>query len=123
METTLIYLIAKNCQWLKTVNEPYKLMAESRIKRLESLLPSGSGIDSGCKILSSDSGKDKVKISFSFHHLNDGGFYDGWTDHILTVNPTLTGIELNISGKNKNDIKDYLYQVFEECLNEITEEL
>jgi len=114
---TLVYLIAKNCQWLKTVNDAYLSQCESRIDKLESLLPSGSGIDSGCKIDREKSGLKKVVINTSFHHLNDDGNYTGWTNHQIIITPNLSEYpDLKITGVNKNDIKDYLSDVFNDCL-------
>ena len=49
--------------------------------------------------------------------MNENGFYDGWTDHTLTVRPSLVhGIELEISGRNRNDIKEYLHETFHSAL-------
>ena len=42
--------------------------------------------------------------------MNDDGYYDGWTDHILTVTPNLGGYpDMKISGRDRNNIKEYLY--------------
>ena len=87
--------------------------ATSRLSELDDELPSGSGIDSGCKIDLDSSTSEKIVITFGFHHMNDGGFYDGWTEHKLTVKPSfLFGIDLKISGRDRNQIKDYLYDLF-----------
>lgn len=46
--------------------------------------------------------------------MNDGGFYDGWTEHTVTVTPALHGdFHLRISGRNRNDIKEMMYQDFD----------
>lgn len=116
---TLINQIAKLCNWHKTVNDNFIDECETRIEKLQNLLPSGSGIDAGCKIDVEKSGYDKVVISFSFHHMNENGYYMGWTDHKLIVRPSFQGIELRITGPDKNGIKDYLYQTFDYSLNEL----
>lgn len=115
---TLIYHIAKNCDWLKSVNEAYRDQCEDNLDKLEQMLPSGSGIDAGTKIDREKSGKDKVIINFEYHHLNGDGYYDGWTQHKLIVKPTFMGIEMNIQGRDRNDTKDYLYDLFDTVLNE-----
>jgi hypothetical protein len=85
--------------------------------------PSGSGIDSGTKFyLDANSVfdvRDKLiphatlKFSMSFHHMDEWGGYDGWTNHVITVHPDLAmGYRLTISGRNRNQIKDYLYEVY-----------
>jgi len=55
--------------------------------------------------------------------MNEHGFYDGWTEHRITVKPSLAfGFELTISGRDRNEIKDYLSDVFYLWLREETEE-
>ena len=81
-------------------------------------LPSGSGIDSGTSIDLDKSTGEKIILSFSFHHMDESG-YDGWTEHTITVKPSLQfGFTLSISGPNRNDIKDYLADVFQSVLSE-----
>src|SRR5690606_41537978 len=59
----------------------------------------------------------KIVLRTSFHHMNESGFYDGWTEHIITVIPDLVnGFDLRISGRNKNDVKEYIADVFYEVL-------
>lgn len=120
---TLISLIAKNCEWLKTVNENYLNLCESRINKLEYLLPSGSGIDCGCKIDREKSGLKKVVINLSFHHLNENGYYNGWTEHSIIITPSFSDYpDMKITGKDKNQIKEYLSDVFYDCLFDEVEE-
>jgi hypothetical protein len=89
----------------------------STLKTLESLLPSGSGIDSGTTIDTEKSTSEKLVLNTAYHHMNDAGYYDGWTEHTVTVRASLL-FELNItiSGRNRNDIKDYLHEVFLDTL-------
>lgn len=87
-----------------------------RIEELVDLLPSGSGIDSGTKIDLQESHAEKFVLLADFHHMNDTGFYDGWTYHVITVTPSFTGINLRISGRNRNDIKEYLHQTYHYAL-------
>ena len=50
--------------------------------------------------------------------MNDAGSYDGWTDHVITVRPSLAfGFELKISGPNRNDIKEYIHDTFDTALS------
>lgn len=77
-------------------------------------LPSGSGIDAGCKMIREECTTKKMVFSFGFHHLNENGYYDGWTAHKLIVTPGWAGPDLKITGRDRNQIKDYLYQLFNE---------
>lgn len=87
-------------------------------------LPSGSGIDSGCKLDINVNNTDKITIHSSYHVMNENGYYDGWIDFRVVVKPSLIHeIELNIIGQfGKNqDIKDYLGDIFYTALTESIE--
>lgn len=91
--------------------------AEAIEKNVKNFLPHGSGIDSDIVFDFYKSNAEKLVFHFSFHHMNENGFYDGWTDHTLTVKPSLQfDIDLSISGRNRNDIKEYLHQTFSAAL-------
>ena len=122
MKDKLISLIAGTCDWQKTVNANYIGECEDRLYKLEQLLPRGSGIDSGCNIDVPKSSSAKVIIYFSYHHMDKWGGYDGWTDYKLIVTPKLwNDFDLRIVGKDRNFVKDYLYEVFNYALKEEVE--
>ena len=82
-------------------------------------LPSGSGIDNGVHFDYDKSTPDKLIFHFGYHHMNDGGYYDGWEDYTLTVTPSLQfGFRAKITGRNRNNIKEYLYEIFQHALDE-----
>lgn len=86
------------------------------------VLPRGSGIDNGIDIDREASNDDKVVLTLGFQHMNDGGYYAGWSEHRVIVLPAFQGIKMGISGRNRNQIKDYLYELLEACLtSEYTE--
>jgi len=94
-------------RWTKTIEEE---TAE---------LPSGSGIDSAPKFDFDASTPEKLVFNFGYHHMNESGMYDGWTDHSLIVTPSLQfGFHLRITGKDRNQVKDYLYETFQYALSE-----
>jgi len=67
-------------------------------KIISEFMPSGSGIDSGTSLISN-------------------GYYDGWTQHTVIVRPSLSsGIEVTITGRNRNEIKDYLADIYKTAL-------
>ena len=94
------------------------------LHELSNLLPSGSGIDSGCAIDEEKSTKNKIVIHSSFHHMDENGFYCGWSEFTVTAIPDfMNNFNLKIVGNNAiypafSDIKDYLYELFRESLNE-----
>jgi hypothetical protein len=86
-------------------------------KLIRDLMPSGSGWDCGTKLDFEHSYAEKLVFFGSFHHMNDSGMYDGWTDHTVTATPSFTGLNLRISGRNRNDIKEYLHELFYTALS------
>jgi hypothetical protein len=89
-----------------------------RLNRLvANYMPSGSGIDSGTE-LSESSTPSRLVFTFAYHHMDESGMYSGWTDHKAIVTPSLTHeFNLRITGRDRNDVKEYLYQTFDEALH------
>ena len=118
----LYQVLAGKVAW----NPPAGLFTQQRaeeIKRLLDELPSGSGWDMGTKLDGPASSAEKLVLYGEFHHMNDGGYYDGWTDHQIIVTPSLqSGFKLRITGRDRNQIKDYLYEMFDFALRQETEE-
>lgn len=102
---------AKNCE--ENGNGDWYVKHTAVIRQIESmLLPSGSGIDCGTKVLLDESSDKKIVLSMSYHHMNDAGFYDGWTEHKVIVTPSFNGIDMRITGRDRGGIKDYLFDVY-----------
>lgn len=103
---------------IETDNNEWKLKHHAMLGELSQYLPSGSGFDNG-SCCTDDSRPDKLVLWTSFHHMDEYGSYDGWTEHTVTVKPSLVHrFELSISGRNRNDIKEYIHQAFYEALNQ-----
>lgn len=91
---------------------------DDRLDTLErEFLPHGSGIDRGVQIDREKSTEARVLLRLGFNHMDEHGFYDGWTEHIVAVVPTFDGYRLSIGGRNRNDIKDYLHQTLDYALS------
>jgi hypothetical protein len=105
-----------NCR--KKGNVEWKRKHEDRIDDLVfRYMPRGGGWDSGTKFDLATSSPDKLVFRGSYHHMNDAGSYDGWTDHDVIVRPSLAnGFRLNITGRDRNGIKEYLYEIFDVAL-------
>ena len=112
----------RNCQNSK--NTEWEGRHHDRIEKLtKDFMPSGSGINSGTDFDFAVSKPERLVFTTSFHHMNDGGSYDGWTDHTVIVTPSLwNDFDLRITGRNRKDIKDYLHDVFREALRQEVEE-
>ena len=108
---------ANQFNWSADHTEHVRNDIERSLDSLESLLPSGSGIDCGTKIDREACKPNKVVLNCEFHHMNDNGMYDGWTGHRVTIVPTFHGFEIKIGGRNRNGIKNYLTDVYGHALD------
>ena len=89
---------------------------DTLLDQIEGILPSGSGIDDGTDIDRDSVGI--IKLHTSYHHMNNAGYYDGWTDHTIRIKADLQfGFDLSISGKDRNH-KDYLADVYHHALDQ-----
>lgn len=111
-------LARANAHNLETVGKAWANDAQETLDYIQAdILPSGSGFNSGCQIDLDESTAQRIVIRTSFHHMNETGYYSGWTDHRVTITPCLIwGHVLKISGKDKNGIKEYIGDVFANCL-------
>jgi hypothetical protein len=81
-------------------------------------LPSGSGFDAGTTLDEGASSPDKLVFDTSFHHMDEHGGYDGWTEHKVIVTPSLAhGCDLRVTGRDRNDIKSYIGETFAHALD------
>ncbi len=82
-----------------------------RVDRILACLPRGSGIDAGTTVVSVTD--KQIVLTAGYHHMNEGGYYDGWTEHTIRVRPSLMlGMTVTVSGPNRNNIKDYLQELY-----------
>ena len=109
----------RRCLEANPINQFGLDIHNATIKTCVDHLPDGSGWNSGTKLDLDASHASKLVLYGSFHHMDENGYYDGWTEHTITVKPSLTSdFDLRISGSNRNDIKDYLYQTFDYALRQ-----
>lgn len=81
--------------------------------------PRGSGIDAGTKLDEDRSNASKLVFTMGFHHMDEHGFYDGWSEHTCIVTPAFQhGFDVRITGRDRNGIKDYLAQVYQYWLGQ-----
>lgn len=102
---------------IKHNNAEWESITRDQLEILCELLPSGSGFDCGTTFDFLKSLPTKLLFTFEYHHLNDNGYYDRWTKHIVKVVPTFGSFELSISGPDYNQSKEYFYQVFNDLFS------
>ena len=101
----------ENCR--KNGNTEWEAKHTKTIRKLDELLPSGSGFDTGSALSIEESGPDRLVIVTSYHHMDEAGCYDGWSDHDVIVTPSLAlEFNLRVTGHNKAMIKDYIKETF-----------
>lgn len=105
-----------NC--VKSNNTEWKDKHAETIEGMLQHLPHGSGLDAGVRFDWENSTPEKLIFTTSFHHMDEHGMYDGWTAHSIIVTPSLYfGIHVKITGRNRNEIKEYLSDLFRETFS------
>jgi hypothetical protein len=117
VEARAICLASNNTEWYARYEEYARLLTKE-------FLPHGSGIDGDNIFDIGASRPDKLVVHTAFHHMDEFGVYDGWTQHrVIVITPTFSGVDIAIHGLNRNDIKDHLHEVFHYALNrEVSDE-
>lgn len=111
-----------NCHKSSVMEEFVRILnLQKHEDRLDELvreyLPSGSGFDNGTKLNYDRSTPDKLVFETSFHHMDNHGGYDGWTEHVVVVRPSLAhGFVVDVTGRNRNDVKTYIVETFNHVL-------
>lgn len=117
---TIAQLVDARLRCMATGNE----WAGEHTERLEQIVkecfPSGSGFDNGTRLDLDRSNCDRLIFHTAFHHMSDSGYYDGWTEHTVAVTADLAfGFRLRVSGKNRNQIKEYIHEAFNAALSQV----
>lgn len=94
---------------------PHADVWEQKINHLMGDAPHGSGFDSGTSL--GECLKHKITFHTSFHHMNEVGMYDGWTEHKVLVTPEFDGFDIRVTGRDRNGIKDYISEQFHHWLS------
>lgn len=84
----LFRLIAQQVDYSKqaNANPRHTYALESLMKHM----PSGSGIDSGTKLLLEESSNTELVFQVDYHHMNQSGYYCGWSTRKIVITPSLT---------------------------------
>lgn len=106
----------KNCQ--KSGNSEWEYKHKARLETIvREFLPRGSGLDAGCYVHVLNSTDSKLVICTEFHHMNENGYYDGWTKHRVIAKASLAfGLVVEVTNGARNDIGDYLAETFRAAL-------
>jgi hypothetical protein len=104
-----------NCE--KSGNTLWYVLHSESIEAIMKGAPSGSGINSGTEITLDMCSPEKLVFQFSYEFMDENGYYDGSKLYRLTVRPSLAfGINITINGSNRDEIKEYLREVYDTWL-------
>ena len=85
----------RNCE--QSGNVEWLARHRETLCEFRSFLPHGSGFDTGFTIDDSESNENRLVLEFDFHHMDEHGFYVGWTSHKVIVTPSLvSGFDFEI---------------------------
>lgn len=91
---------------------------QTALELVKRYMPSGSGVDAGTTLDFDASNEDRLVFATSFHHMDEHGSYDGWTEHKVIVTASLAfEFNVRITGRDRNEIKDYLAELFNHALH------
>ena len=108
----------------KTGNEEWYDKHNQAILAIMASAPSGSGIDSATEFSFNASTPKRLVFLADYHHMAESGMYDGWTEHEVIVTASLMfGFDLRVTGRNRDQIKDYLSEIYQEWLDSEAEEV
>lgn len=121
MERTILQALAStlqasaNCE--KHGNAEWFAKHNETINAIMDEAPSGSGIDTGTELDLDATNENKIVFTCGFHHMDENGCYDGWTEHKVIITPTFAGFDVRVTGRDRNQIKDYLADEFHNWLS------
>jgi hypothetical protein len=116
----------KNC--IESGNAEWARRWQTVVEYIErNLLPSGAGIDNGTSVDWDESDDDRIVLGADYHHMDESGYYAGWSSHVVTVTPTFHGISVDVSEDPDYDdddqgCEDYLADTYRHAL-EVMEDL
>ena len=105
---------------IETGNLEWRDKHEEQINEIcENYLPHGSGFDSGTTFDYDRSKPNRLVLNTSYHHMDENGYYCDWSDHTVTIRASLAfGFDLAISGRDRNNFKEYATELFDSMLRE-----
>lgn len=109
-----------NCDKGHGNNEWFVRHGENIESWVKEHLPRGSGFDAGTTFDFDASRPDRLVFNTAFHHMDDGGGYDGWTEHQVIATPSfIGGFAIRVTGVNRNGIKEFIADTFNHVFSSV----
>lgn len=126
MKATPLYVaLASLCQRYHNLHRQPELRREMEEHCLEEAhrlvreyMPSGSGFDAGTELVIDVCDASTLVFKTAFHHMDEHGGYDGWTEHKVKVTAEFGGFDIYVGGRDRNQIKDYIAETFHYALSQ-----
>ena len=127
MKATPLYIaLASLCQRYRNTAGQFALgnpsMADHCLEEAHRLvreyMPSGSGFDAGTELVIDVCDDSTLVFKTAFHHMDEHGGYDGWSEHKVKVTAEFGGFDIYVGGRDRNQIKDYIADTFHYALNQ-----
>ena len=124
MKRKLYQVIANKLQAMKNLEKDdpngwYDKHAKSIEDLIKDHFPHGSGFDGDVRIDTNLSNPEKLVFFAEFHHMNENGYYDGWSTLKVVVKPSLAwGFDFKLTGIKRKYRYDaeYYYSMFHSFL-------
>lgn len=90
------------------------------IEELTSRFDTGSGFDGKAELILDESHKNKLVFIIPYHHMDEAGYYDGWSKLKVVVTPDLAfGTSIKITGIMRKYRERGDGDYFIECIDNI----
>lgn len=122
MIATRLRTIAWHVKNDSTKSDPRQRNVWEIAQLCKEFMPSGSGFDAGTTLDIDASTPSKLVFKTAYHHMNEGGYYDGWTEHRVSILATHDGFDITVGGRDRNQIKDYVADCFDNALKQTIHE-
>ena len=127
MKATPLYVaLASLCQRYHNTARQFALgnpsMADHCLEEAHRLvreyMPSGSGFDAGTELVIDVCDASTLVFKTAFHHMDEHGGYDGWSEHKVKVTAEFGGFDIYVGGRDRDGIKEYIGETFCYALNQ-----
>lgn len=106
----------------RTCNPDWSAAHQERIDHvLGKWLPHGSGFDQTPELAEDATKPGVVVLKVPYHHMNEHGFYDGWSVYTVRACATFDGHDVRVTGGRKAE-HDYIAEQYRHALFEPRDE-
>jgi hypothetical protein len=99
-------------------NEQKRMLRRAIEEFVAEYMPKGGGWKDGTSIDLTESNDSEIVLRGTYYHVISYGNYGAPTEHKILIDASLSrGFKVKVTGRDKNDVKDELYERFVGALN------